>query len=53
MPSNQGRAKQPDGAAQSQGTVLGNSQLTPPASQKLTEAVPEAAEGRWQGSGAR
>lgn len=53
MPSNQGGAKQPDGAAQSQGTVLGNSQLTPPASQKLTEAVPEAAEDRWQGSGAR
>ena len=53
MPSNQGGAKQPDAAAQSQRTVLGNSQLTPPASQKLTEAVPEAAEGSWQGSRAR
>lgn len=53
MPSNQGRAKQPDAAAQSQRTVLGNPQLTPPASQKPTEAVPEAAEGSWQGSRAR
>lgn len=47
-------AKQPDAAAsQSQRTVSGNSQLTPPASQKPTEAVPEAAEGSWQGSRAQ